>query len=171
MLRVKDVNDNSPMFKLNARPIIAAVPKTANYGYEIVKLQATDPDEGINGEVRYQIMGRLDDDSHKFSIDPVTGQVRSVVSFAKDVGKVYGFDVRAVDRRGADNGRSAISNVFVSDFCYHLSLSSCSGHIILIVDCSRVPTKSTPLAEEKKIFFKNHLVHLSEISESSIPRA
>ncbi|KAL0275272.1 UNVERIFIED_CONTAM: hypothetical protein PYX00_003178 [Menopon gallinae] len=113
VVRVKDVNDNSPMFKLNGRPIIAAVPKTANYGYEIVKLQATDPDEGLNGEVRYQIMGRLDDDSHKFSIDPVTGQVRSVVSFAKDVGKVYGFDVRAVDRRGADNGRSAITNVFV----------------------------------------------------------
>jgi hypothetical protein len=27
---------------------------------------------------------------------------------------VYGFDVKATDRRGADDGRSAITNVFVS---------------------------------------------------------
>lgn len=114
MVRVKDVNDNSPRFKLQGRPIVAAIPTSANYGYEIVKLQATDPDEGLNGDIRYQILGRIDDDSHKFSIDPLTGQVRSVVSFIKDAGKVYGFDVKAVDRRGADTGRSAIANVFVS---------------------------------------------------------
>jgi hypothetical protein len=77
-------------------------------------LQATDLDEGLNADIRYQILGRLDDESHKFVIDPITGQVRSIVSFAYDAGRVYGFDVKATDRRGADDGRSAITNVFVS---------------------------------------------------------
>lgn len=69
---------------------------------------------GINGEIRYQILGRADDESHRFAIDPVSGQVRSVANFARDAGKVFGFDVKATDRRGADDGKSAIANVFVS---------------------------------------------------------
>lgn len=79
-------------------------------------LQATDPDEGLNADIRYQILGRIDDESRKFIIDPVTGQVRSIVNFAYDAGRVYGFDVKATDKRGADDGKSAITNVFVSVF-------------------------------------------------------
>lgn len=112
-MRVKDVNDNAPKFKHHNVPIVAVVPKTASYGYEILKLEATDLDEGLNGEIRYFILGR-GEDSQKFTIDPVTGQIRSIVSFMKDAGKVFGFDVKAVDRRGADDGRSSIANVFVS---------------------------------------------------------
>lgn len=79
-----------------------------------VLLQATDPDEGLNADIRYQILGRIDDESRKFVIDPITGQVRSIVSFGRDAGCVYGFDVKATDKRGADDGKSAITNVFVS---------------------------------------------------------
>lgn len=114
VVRVTDVNDNPPKFTVSGRPIVAAIPATAHYGYQIVKLQAKDPDEGLNAEVRYQILDRVDDESHKFAVDPVTGQVRSIVSFSRDAGRVFGFDVKATDRRGADDGKSAIANVFVS---------------------------------------------------------
>jgi hypothetical protein len=85
--------------------------------------QATDPDEGLNADIRYQILGRIDDESRKFVIDPITGQVRSIVSFAHDAGRVYGFDVKATDKRGADDGRSAITNVFVSVFLFAINYS------------------------------------------------
>jgi len=39
VVRVKDVNDNAPRFKTKDRPIIAAIPTTAHYGYEIVKVE------------------------------------------------------------------------------------------------------------------------------------
>jgi hypothetical protein len=39
IVRVKDVNDNAPRFVINGRPIVAAIPTTATYGYQIVKLQ------------------------------------------------------------------------------------------------------------------------------------
>nr|CAD7198728.1 unnamed protein product [Timema douglasi] len=126
IVRVKDVNDNTPRFIVNGRPIVAAIPTTANYGYQIVKLQvsvralkgyrqrgAVDADEGLNADVRYQILGRADDESRKFTVDPLTGQVRSIVSFSRDAGRVFGFDVKATDKRGADDGRSSITNVFV----------------------------------------------------------
>ncbi|XP_034250844.1 cadherin-89D [Thrips palmi] len=113
VVRVTDLNDNPPRFTGSGRPIVAAIPATAHYGYQIAKLQAKDPDEGLNADVRYQILDRVDDESHKFAVDPVTGQVRSIVSFSRDAGRVFGFDVRATDRRGADDGKSAIANVFV----------------------------------------------------------
>ncbi|XP_043486385.1 cadherin-89D [Polistes fuscatus] len=111
VVRIKDTNDNAPRFKSKGRPILAAIPTTAHYGYEVVKVEAEDPDDGINGEVRYQILGR--EDAPRFAIDPLSGQVRSVASFARDSGRVFGFDVKATDRLGAENGRSGIANVFV----------------------------------------------------------
>ncbi|XP_029156895.1 cadherin-89D isoform X2 [Nylanderia fulva] len=111
VVRIKDVNDNAPRFKSRDRPILAAVPTTAHYGYEVVKVEAEDPDLGINGEIRYQILGR--EDAPRFAIDPLSGQVRSVASFSRDAGRVFGFDVKATDRQGAESGRSSIANVFV----------------------------------------------------------
>ncbi|XP_076758983.1 cadherin 89D [Xylocopa sonorina] len=111
VVRVKDVNDNAPRFKSKGRPILATIPTTAHYGYEVVKVEAEDPDEGANAEIRYQILGR--EDAPRFAIDPLSGQVRSVASFGRDAGRVFGFDVKATDRQGAENGRSSIANVFV----------------------------------------------------------
>lgn len=37
-----------------------------------------------------------------------------MASFGRDAGRVFGFDVKATDRRGAENGRSSIANVFVT---------------------------------------------------------
>ncbi|XP_072758851.1 cadherin-89D isoform X2 [Anoplolepis gracilipes] len=111
VVRIKDVNDNAPRFKSRDRPILAAIPTTVHYGYEVVKVEAEDPDLGINGEIRYQILGR--EDAPRFAIDPLSGQVRSVASFGRDAGRVFGFDVKATDRQGAESGRSSIANVFV----------------------------------------------------------
>lgn len=80
--------------------------------------QANDADAGINAAIRYEILsgGGGDDASSKFYIDPVTGVVKSMVSFALEGSKLFAFDVRATDCDGAENGRSAVKNVFVSDF-------------------------------------------------------
>ncbi|XP_054267149.1 cadherin-89D-like [Macrosteles quadrilineatus] len=110
VLRIKDANDNSPQFPLNGRPLVAAIPTSATYGFPIARLQATDADEGLNAEVRYQILGG---EADYFTIDAVSGHVRAVASFAHQAGHVFGFDVKATDRAGAHDGRSAIANVFV----------------------------------------------------------
>lgn len=41
IVRVTDVNDNVPKFTITGRPIIAAIPTSANYGYHIIRLQAS----------------------------------------------------------------------------------------------------------------------------------
>ncbi len=79
------------------------------------KLQAKDSDIGLNGAIRYEILARGDDASSKFHIDPLSGIVRSMVTFTLDGGKLYGFDVKATDREGSETGNSAVTNIFVSN--------------------------------------------------------
>lgn len=39
VINIKDMNDNPPRFTIYGRPIVAAIPTTASFGYEILKLQ------------------------------------------------------------------------------------------------------------------------------------
>ncbi|XP_050312281.1 cadherin-89D isoform X2 [Anthonomus grandis grandis] len=113
IVRITDLNDNPPKFMVTGRPIVAAIPTTAGYGYEVLRLQASDPDLGLNGEIRFQIIGRNEEANRRFAIDPISGQVRAISNFIKDAGKVFGFDVKATDKCGADDGHSSIANVLV----------------------------------------------------------
>lgn len=110
VVRVRDVNDNAPRFAEAGRPQVAAVRAGAGYGEPVLLLRATDADAGLNADVRYQI---LNEPSRRFAVDAVSGQVRAVGSLARDVGRVFGFDVKATDRRGQHDGLSAIVNVLV----------------------------------------------------------
>lgn len=110
VVRIKDVNDNSPKFTNGNRPLVTAIPTTAPFGYQVMQLKATDSDIGINADIRYQI---LNEQAPRFAIDPVSGTVRVVAALARDAGRVFGFDVKATDKKGADDGKSAIANVFV----------------------------------------------------------
>lgn len=73
--------------------------------------QAVDADIGHNADIRYQV---INSESARFTVDQVSGRVRVAGSVLRDAGRVLGFDVKATDRGGADDGRSAIVNVFVS---------------------------------------------------------
>lgn len=44
----------------------------------------------------------------------MSGDIRSMVTFNLDGGKMYGFDVKATDSEGSENGNSATTTVFVS---------------------------------------------------------
>lgn len=86
------------------------MPSTANFGFPVTRVQATDADIGINADIRYSL---LNEPSRLFGIDSVSGWIR-VLGPVSNGQRVYGFDVKATDRKGADDGRSAIANVFVN---------------------------------------------------------
>ncbi|XP_061400687.1 cadherin-89D, partial [Musca vetustissima] len=110
LIKILDENDNSPKFKTAGQPIIAVVPRTASFGYPITRVEATDPDYGLNAEIRYRL---LNDHSRLFAIDETSGKIRLISTIESASDRVYGFDVKAMDRAGADDGRSNIINVFV----------------------------------------------------------
>nr|XP_046916120.1 protocadherin Fat 4-like isoform X2 [Dermatophagoides farinae] len=114
VVHVLDENDNSPIFaNNNDRPIVAAVPLEASFGFKVVKVNAKDADIGLNSAIRYELLSRGDDSHTKFYIDPISGDIRSMVTFNLDGGKMYGFDVKATDCEGSENGNSATTTVFI----------------------------------------------------------
>lgn len=122
MIRVADENDNVPRFMGNGKPIVAVIPNTANFGYPVTTVEAKDDDAGSNSEIRYSL---LNEPSKLFEIDEVTGSIRVLGPIASAEQRVYGFDVKATDRRGAEDGKSSITNVFVRFlFQWNLALNS-----------------------------------------------
>lgn len=74
-------------------------------------VQAHDRDTGVNAKIHYSL---LNEPTKLFAIDSTSGQIRVIGALSKANNRVYGFDVKATDRGGADDGKSSISNVFVS---------------------------------------------------------
>lgn len=111
VIRVTDENDHAPKFTGNGKPIVAVIPNTANFGYPVTTVQATDDDIGINADIRYTL---LNEPSKLFEIDEISGSIRVLGPMSGSDQRVHGFDVKATDRRGAEDGQSTITNVFVS---------------------------------------------------------
>ncbi|ALC46124.1 Cad89D, partial [Drosophila busckii] len=109
LVRIADENDNAPKFRGNGQPIVAVVPRSASFGYPVTRVHASDADEGLNAEIRYRL---LNEPTRLFGIDELSGNIRLLSDLPLDE-RIYGFDVKATDRMGADDGRSGIVNVFV----------------------------------------------------------
>ncbi|TGZ60820.1 hypothetical protein CRM22_008315 [Opisthorchis felineus] len=81
LLRVLDVNDNSPVWLF---PIpfdtssVINVSQHATIGFQLAQLRATDPDEGPNGEVNYAILHGNEDEF--FEVDSVGGALYLIKS-------------------------------------------------------------------------------------------
>jgi len=155
LVRVADENDNSPIFDNRGKPVVAAVPLEASFGFQVTKVTARDADEGINSAIRYEILSRGDDASSKFYVDPISGVIRSMVSFAMDGGKLFSFDVKATDKEGSDSGNSAVTNVFV----YVLP----ETRMVLFV------TNTEPISVEKKS--KEVMDYLSKVTGFEVKMA
>ncbi|XP_050532304.1 cadherin-89D isoform X2 [Daktulosphaira vitifoliae] len=113
VVKILDQNDNSPVFINGTRPVIAAVTPSTSFGTPIVKVQAEDLDIGINSDIRYELVGTTTENKY-FSVDSYSGIIRTISGLGKYVNNsVLGFDVRAVDKSGAPDGRSAITNVLI----------------------------------------------------------
>lgn len=123
MIRVADENDNAPKFIGNGKPIVAVIPNTANFGYPVTTVQTIDEDIGINAEIRYML---LNEPSKLFEIDEISGSIRVLGPMSGADQRVYGFDVKATDRRGAEDGKSTITNVFVSIILVHVPMNALS---------------------------------------------
>ncbi|XP_014903193.1 protocadherin gamma-A12-like [Poecilia latipinna] len=71
---VLDANDNAPVFSQAVYK--ASVPENSPPETLIITVNATDADEGVNGDVTYKIGHISEDEVSLFSIDPKTGQIK-----------------------------------------------------------------------------------------------
>ncbi|XP_026185840.1 protocadherin gamma-A12-like isoform X10 [Mastacembelus armatus] len=71
---VLDANDNAPVFSQAVYK--ASLPENSPPETVVIKVSATDADEGVNGDVTYDFGHISDDDVNVFSIDTKTGEIK-----------------------------------------------------------------------------------------------
>ncbi|KAM4702797.1 protocadherin-15 [Rhinophrynus dorsalis] len=105
---VIDANDNSPTFSnisYNVKIYTDMAP-----GSSIIRLTAIDADEGINGQITYEILAGA---QGKFVIDSRTGVISSAPGVTLLVGESFALTVKAADNAPLAQRRSSITTVYI----------------------------------------------------------
>uniref|UniRef100_A0A8C9XHJ3 Cadherin domain-containing protein n=1 Tax=Sander lucioperca TaxID=283035 RepID=A0A8C9XHJ3_SANLU len=93
---VLDANDNAPVFSQAVYK--ASLPENSPPDTKVINVSATDADEGVNGDVTYDLSHVSDDDVNVFSIDPKTGDIR--VTGVIDFEERSSFEMRVESKDG-----------------------------------------------------------------------
>ncbi|XP_034036990.1 protocadherin alpha-4-like isoform X40 [Thalassophryne amazonica] len=126
LINVIDVNDNTPSF---SKPLYKiSVSENVPTGKTILKLNATDLDEGLNSEIKYSLMkGGSVNSPDKFIIVPETGEIIVKAHLDYEENSAYELRVRATDKGASP--RSGYSKVLIevldiNDNAPEISISS-----------------------------------------------
>nr|XP_033783345.1 protocadherin alpha-C2-like isoform X4 [Geotrypetes seraphini] len=96
-VRVMDTNDNSPVFDKSTYKV--SLLENASLGTMVIKLNATDPDEGSNGEVVYSFSSYTPEKVRQlFHINPNTGEIRVNGSVDYEEASSYEIYIQATDK-------------------------------------------------------------------------
>ncbi|XP_055764615.1 protocadherin-17-like, partial [Salvelinus fontinalis] len=95
-VKVIDSNDNSPVFEQPS--YVVDIPENSPPGKVLIDLNATDPDEGSNGQVVYSFSGYAPDRIRElFSIDSRTGVIKIQGEIDYEENSIIEIDVQAKD--------------------------------------------------------------------------
>lgn len=94
---VLDVNDNMPVFTKDVYSV--TLNENSPIGTTVVQVNATDLDDGPNGEVFYTFGNDVDNKLRKlFDLDPITGKILVKGNIDFEEQKSYEIDIQASDR-------------------------------------------------------------------------
>ncbi|XP_070426685.1 protocadherin gamma-B7 isoform X22 [Equus przewalskii] len=93
---VVDANDNPPVFSQDVYRV--SLPEDVPPGSSVLKVSATDQDEGFNAEITYSFLGVTDNAQHVFSLDPATGNIITHQPLDFEEVERYTMGVEAKDR-------------------------------------------------------------------------
>nr|XP_060630198.1 protocadherin gamma-A6-like isoform X12 [Anolis sagrei ordinatus] len=108
---VLDANDNAPVFSqmIYEVSVKESIPKWST----VTTIKATDPDEGINAEVKYALTELKKKISEVILLNSTTGEIIVVGNLDYEKSSLYEFEVEAMDGGGL-RGRSKVL-IFVTD--------------------------------------------------------
>uniref|UniRef100_UPI0009B4300D protocadherin alpha-8-like n=1 Tax=Monopterus albus TaxID=43700 RepID=UPI0009B4300D len=96
-IKVLDNNDNRPVFSKEVYSV--ALEENSALGTIVTKLQATDLDEGINGEIEYSFGGDINSKVLQlFSLDKNVGEIRVNGQIDYETADVFKLDIQASDK-------------------------------------------------------------------------
>ncbi|XP_038157766.1 protocadherin alpha-3-like isoform X27 [Cyprinodon tularosa] len=94
---VLDINDNRPSFKKDIFQI--EIQEDTSIGATLIRLNASDPDEGTNGEIEYSLSKTLTHEVYDvFHLESVSGEITLKSALDFEDYKTYKLDVQASDK-------------------------------------------------------------------------
>ncbi|XP_006086511.1 protocadherin gamma-B7 isoform X11 [Myotis lucifugus] len=126
---VVDANDNPPVFSHSVYRV--SIPEDVPPGTPVLKVSATDQDEGSNAEVTYSFLGVADTARHVFSLDSATGNIVTHQPLDFEEVERYVMDVEAKDRGSLSTQCKVIVEVLdENDNSPEIIITSLSDHIL-----------------------------------------
>ncbi|XP_076149205.1 protocadherin beta-15-like [Alosa pseudoharengus] len=125
---VLDANDNAPVF--TEEVYRATLPENSSIGTLVIKVSATDLDEGINGEVTYEFSQISSLAEQAFVLDSKTGEIKvnGPIDFEEE--STYEIQVEGKDGVGLSSDTKVIIELTdVNDNVPEIFLKSLNGHI------------------------------------------
>ena len=137
-INVLDENDNEPSFSQSLYS--ASVKEDVPLGTEVLKVYATDPDEGSNADIKYSI----ENATHSaFTINANTGSIITTENLDRETLDQYTFDVMAVDGgKGMVKSSRAVVTILITDANDHTPQFD---QFPFRVNMSATPTIGVPL--------------------------
>ncbi|CAI5652163.1 protocadherin alpha-C2 isoform X1 [Oreochromis niloticus] len=130
-VRVLDANDNSPTFDSSVYKV--KLSENSPKGALVIKLNATDPDDGLNGEVFYSFSSYTPERVRQmFSMDTDTGEIRVKNNIDYEETNSYEMYIQAMDKGPAPTAvhcKVVVEVLDVNDNIPEIVLSSLSSPV------------------------------------------
>uniref|UniRef100_A0ABM5FZN4 Protocadherin-8 n=1 Tax=Pogona vitticeps TaxID=103695 RepID=A0ABM5FZN4_9SAUR len=129
-VRVLDANDNAPAFPHGAL-LTLELPEDAPPGSLLLDLDASDPDEGANGQLLYAWGSQVPAEARQlFGLDPLSGRLTLQGAVDYELQRAYELDVQASDRGAtplAASCKVVVRLLDVNDNAPTVAISALSG--------------------------------------------
>ncbi|KAK2505034.1 hypothetical protein MC885_008073, partial [Smutsia gigantea] len=98
LVTVLDTNDNAPVFAQQTYRM--KVPENVSPGTRLLTVRASDPDEGVNGEVAYKFWKISEKQSPLFQLNENTGEIATAKGLDYEERAFYEMEIQAEDGGG-----------------------------------------------------------------------
>ncbi|XP_048186976.1 protocadherin gamma-A12 isoform X4 [Perognathus longimembris pacificus] len=125
---VLDANDNAPAFARSEYRV--SVPEGVPAGTRLLRVNATDPDEGANAEVTYSFRYVDDRAARLFQLDGRAGTLSTVGELDHEEAGLYEMEVQATDSAGYSARAKVLVTVLdVNDNAPEVAVASLAGSV------------------------------------------
>lgn len=142
-VRVLDINDNAPEI-VDPQEDVVSVREEQPPNMEVVRVRATDLDEGNNASITYSILKSRDSDGYGvFGIDPISGVIRTKMVLDHEEKTIYRLAVAATDNGNPSRQTVRMLRVEVLDLNDNRPTFT-SSSLVFKVHNSSLPFCDTP---------------------------
>ncbi|XP_068963492.1 protocadherin gamma-A4-like [Petaurus breviceps papuanus] len=125
---VLDANDNAPVFTQSLYTV--SVPENVPVGMLLLTVNATDPDEGINGKMTYFFRKITQKTSKAFQLNSLTGDITVLENLDYEESSFYDIDIEVRDGPGLlDRAKVMIKILDVNDNAPEVTVTSVTSSI------------------------------------------